>query len=363
MPDGQLYEREVVDARPIIEIAGELVGGISDMLISLELREQVGGLSTVDFVLSNIRDIESAGRNFAFEFSETNHFAPGTSIRVLTGDQSSPREMFRGLIGAVSFECADGARPRLRVMAEDALMGWRMVRRNRTFAAGPLRDVLDALTSDTGLSAVITGLNDEVDEQQQLNETDLGFLRRLLVRYDADAQVVGEELHISPRSAVDRGEVTLALGEALKSVRVVADLSDQRTETQLHGFSHFEGQAEEFTAVESDLDPGEGATGTDLVAEAYPGAVDLLQRVAFRDAAEAQTIANAAQTARARRFVIAEGSTTGNANLRVGTHVILEDLGPRFSNTYTCTRACHRYDERAGYITDFTAETAKLGRI
>ncbi len=363
MPDGQLYERDVIDARPMIEVGNGLIEGVSDMMISFELREQLGGLSTVEFVLSNIRDFESAGRNFAFEFTETNHFAPGTPIRVLTGDQATPREMFRGLIGAVSFECADGARPRLRVMAEDALMGWRMVRRNRTYEAGPLRDILEAVVADTALTAVITGLNDEVDEQQQVNETDLGFLRRLLCRYDADAQVVGEELHISPRAAVDRGEVTLALGEALKSVRVVADLSDQRTETQLHGFSLGEGQTEEIASSEGELGPGEGVTGIELVGEAYPDATDMMLGLSFQNATEAQTMADVAQTARARRFVVAEGSTTGNANLRVGTHVVLEDLGPRFSNTYTCIRACHRYDERAGYITEFTAECAFLGRV
>jgi phage protein D len=162
---------------------------------------------------------------------------------------------------------------------------------------------------------------------------------------------------------VDRGEVTLALGQALKSVRIVADLSDQRPETQVHGFSVIDGQAEEIASSAGDLGPGAGVSGPELVAEAYPGAIDLMQRQAFRNGTEAQTLADAAQTARARRFVIAEGATTGNPALRVGTHVVLRDVGPRFSNTYTCIRACHRYDERAGYITEFTAECAYLGRI
>ncbi len=363
MPDGQLYTADVVDARPVIEVGGDQIRGLPDMLIGLEIHEQLGGLSACEFLLSNLQDHEGAGRNFAFEFSETNHFAPGTAIRVLTGDAANPTELFRGLISAVSFECADASRPRLRVMAEDALMGWRMVRHNRSFSSGSLRNVLDTLTAETGLTAVITGLNDEVDEQQQVNETDLGFLRRLLLRHDADAQVVGEELHISPRAAVDRGTVTLALGEHLKSIRVTADLADQRPETQVHGFSLLDGQAEAIKSSETELGPGEGVTGSEIVADAFPDAVDLLRMTAFQHASEAQTIADVTQNARARRFVIAEGTATGNAALRVGTFVTLEEIGPRFSNVYYTTRACHRFDEKAGYITDFTAETAFLGRL
>ncbi|MFT5864940.1 MAG: phage protein D [Ascidiaceihabitans sp.] len=363
MPDGQIYSAEVVDARPVIEVDGVQIPGLSDLLIGLEMREQLGGLSTCEILFSNLIDHDGAGRNFAFEFSETNHFAPGAAIRVLMGDATGPTEVFRGLISAVSFECIDASRPRLRIMAEDGLMGWRMRRRNRSFPAGPLRDVFQALTADTGLTAVITGLNDPVDEQQQLNETDLGFLRRLLARYDADAQVVGTQLHISPRAAVDRGAVTLTLGDHLKSIRVTADLADQRPHTQIHGFSLLAGQTEAIVSSETELGPGEGITGSQMVTQAFPQAVDVLRMTAFQDATEAQTIADVAQNTRTRRFVIAEGTCVGNAALRVGAYVTLQDIGPRFSNVYYATRACHRYDEKAGYVTDFTAETAFLGRL
>jgi phage protein D len=47
--------------------------------------------------------------------------------------------------------------------------------------------------------------------------------------------------------------------------------------------------------------------------------------------------------------------------VRVGTHVTLSGLGPRFSNTYYVTRCRHRYDLASGYETDFTAVSAFLG--
>jgi phage protein D len=55
------------------------------------------------------------------------------------------------------------------------------------------------------------------------------------------------------------------------------------------------------------------------------------------------------------------GTAEGNAALRVGTHVTLRGLGPRFDNVYYVTRACHRWDVASAYETDFEAECAFLG--
>lgn len=363
MPEDRLYDVELADTKPVIEIAGEQHDMVARLLDSVEMNEQLGGLSSCEIVLDNLQDHEGVGIDFAFEYSETNYFALGAEIRLLTGDAASPTELFRGRVSAVSLEAKEGGRPKLRVMAEDALMSWRMVRRDRSFDEGPLRDLMDRLISGTGLTAVVTGLNDEVDAQQQLNETDLGFLRRLLSRYDADAQVVGEELHISPRAAVDRGAVTLSLGSQLRRIRVTADLAHQRAATELFGIDVAGGSVESITANEDQLGPGEGATGSELVEEAFPGSSDRLVRMSFENRSEAQTLADVKQRDRARRFVIAEGEADGNSAIRVGTALTLEGLGPRFSNDFYTVRACHRYSRNAGYRTAFTAESAYIGRL
>lgn len=363
MAEDQLYEALIVDTRPVLEIDGEQHAMITALIESLEVCEQEGGLSALEAVLGNAADHEGAGLDFAFEFTETNLFKLGTTIRVLTGDALEPTEIFRGTISAFSLEVADGGQPKIRVMAEDALMAWRMVRRNRSFPAGPVRDIVDALVADTPLTAVITGLNDEVDAQQQLNETDLGFLRRLLARYDADMQVVGEELHVSPRAAVDRGKVTLELGDQLQSIRVTADLAEQRAVTQLAGFDVLAGRVEAIEAVEDQLGPGEGMTGSEAVDQAFPGSLDRLGITSFSNKKEAQAIADTAQRRRARRFIVAEGVATGNAAIRIGTKLTLSGLGPRFSNDYYTTRTRHWFDQEGGYVTEFSAESGFLGRV
>jgi phage protein D len=358
-----LYEALMIDTRPVLEIDGDQYSMVSELIESLEVCEQEGGLSALEVVLGNAADHEGAGLEYAFEFTETNLFALGAMVRVLTGDAREPTEIFRGTVSAVSLEVEDGGQPKIRVMAEDALMAWRMVRRNRSFPAGKVRDIVGKLAADTPLTPVITGLNDEVDAQQQLNETDLGFLRRILARYDADAQVVGKELHVSPRAAVDRGKVTLELGDQLQSIRVTADLAEQRAATQLAGFDVLAGQLATVKAVEDQLGPGDGMKGSEAVEDAFPGSLDRLAVTSFMDKKEAKAIADTAQRRRARRFIIAEGVATGNSAIRIGTKLTLAGLGPRFSNDYYTTRTRHLFDQEGGYVTEFSAESGFLGRV
>ncbi|WP_138469274.1 phage late control D family protein [Poseidonocella sp. HB161398] len=364
MPEDQLYDAVIVDTRPVIEVAGAQHDMIPELLVAVEVCERECGLSHAEILLLNSTEHAGAGLGLAFEHSETNLFPLGETLRVLTGDAADPTEIFRGMVSAVSFEMEDGDQPRLRVFAEDALMSWRMVRRNRTFAAGPLRDLLRQLARDTGLSPVITGLNEEVDEQQQLNETDLAFLQRLARRYDFDAQVVAEELHLSPRAAVDRGTVTLALGQQLRDVRVTADLAHQRGATEVHGLDIFSGAVKSVRSGSlTALGPGAGATGPEEVDRVFPGTRVRLPDTDFANETEAQAVVDAAQTRRARGFVLAEGRAVGNAAIRVGTVVTLEELGPRFSNDYYVTRVRHSFDQRAGLVSEFSAECAYFGRV
>src|SRR5690606_2420854 len=77
---------------------------------------------------------------------------------------------------------------------------------------------------------------------------------------------------------------------------------------------------------------------------------------------EAQAVAEAAFDLRARRLVRLEGITEGNPRLRVGSHVTISGVEPRFENTYYVTRASHRFDMQEGYRTEFSAECAYLAR-
>jgi phage protein D len=194
----------------------------------------------------------------------------------------------------------------------------------------------------------------------QLNESDLAFLRRLLARVDGDLQIVGGELHVAPRSEVQRGTVELQLTSQLRRARLLADLSHQVTEVTVTGWDPARGERVSSTSTGADLGPGSGRPGAQLLRDIAPRA-EHIGHVAVASDREAQALADASFDRRARRFVSVEALAEGNPALRVGTHVTLRGLGSRFDNTYYVVRASHRYDQTRGYETEFEAECAYLG--
>jgi uncharacterized protein len=361
MSETPLAATAIYSARPVIEVARRPSGTVQQLLLAMEMREAEGGLSSLELRLINVATHERGGVDFAFEHSDTDLLPLGEAIRVLAGDEGDPVEIFAGQISAVEFVVEEDGQPELCVYAEDALMRARMQRFTRCHAAGPLRDILEDLAVESGLRPTISGLTNQVDVQIQLNESNLAFMRRLVADYDADLQVVGDELHIAPRSEVQRGKLTLRLGSQLSRIRVCADLADQATKVTHAGFDVGQGRALTVESSATDLGPGAGRTGSTLLQEKFGERAEHLGDRAVYDAAEAQALVDAAFVRRSRRFVTLEASCEGNPAVRVGAHVTIVDVGPRFENTYYVTSACHRFDRLQGYQTDFTAECGYFG--
>ena len=211
------------------------------------------------------------------------------------------------------------------------------------------------------LTPVTTGLDATIGTEQQLNESDLHFLRRLLARYDADLQVVGAELHATPRSQAQRNAIQLDMGSQLQEVRILADLSHQVTQITATGWDFKQGQTISVTSQTTSLGPGSGQTGASWLPQVWATRSEQLAQYATIDQTDAQALVDAEFAQRSRRFVVARGVAEGNPSLRVGTYLTLTGLGPRFSNTYYTTAATHRFDQEKGYATEFTAECAYLG--
>jgi phage protein D len=283
-------------------------------------------------------------------------------VTVYSGDESAPTEIFRGVISALEAEFAEDSSPRLVALAEDTLQKARCKRRTRTFENRTLADIARTVASDLGLTPQISGFTQPIGTQVQLNESDLAFLRRLLARYDGDVQVVGAELHVSPRSGVRRGSVELALNSQLRRVTLLADLAHQVNEVTVTGWDPVSGQRISERSAGLQQGPGSGRRGTDLLTSALGRRTHQIAHLAVSTADEGRALANAAFDERQRRFVTARGTAEGNPAVRAGTHVRLTGLGPRFTNTYYVTRCCHRFDTERGYETDFSAETAFLAQ-
>jgi phage protein D len=357
MAEAALSPLALYTARPTIRVNGAEQERVTALLLGMDMTEHEDGLSTLELRLDNVA---TSGGAPGFMFEDEAAVKLGDTITVYCGDQAAPTEIFRGLISALEAEFFEESSPRLTALAEDTLQKARLKRRTRTFDNRALADIARTVASDLGLTPQISGFTQPIGTQVQLNESDLAFLRRLLARYDGDVQVVGGELHVSPRRDVQRGSVELALRSQLRRVTVLADLAHQVSEVTVTGWDPASGRRITERSAGMQQGPGRGRRGTDLLDRALGRRTHQVAHLAVNTADEGRALANAAFDERQRRFVTAQGTAEGNPAIRAGTHVRLTGLGPRFSNTYYVTRCCHRFDTERGYETDFTAETAFL---
>lgn len=356
-----LTRNPIYSTLPVVEIDGRTDEMVQTLLVAMEVTESEQGLSALEMRFDNSATIHSRGNAYAFEYGDNDQLSLGKSITVRAGDRRDPRELFQGTISGLEMIIAQQAQPLLVVLAEDALQKARLTRRTRLHGAGRVSDIAAAIAADLGLTPRISGLDQQVDDQLQLNQSDLAFLRQLVSRFDGQMRVAGNDLIASPRSDVRRNEFTLEIGSQLLSVRALADLSHQVHRVTYAGFDVPAGQeiqAESNGAA--DLGPGRGRTGAQWMTQAFGERSEHLSRACAHNQAEAQALVNAAYSERARKFVHAEAEAMGNPDIRVGSHVTFAGLGPRFDNTYFVTRTQHRFDLVNGYRTRFHAECAYL---
>jgi phage protein D len=361
MPETSVSQSAIFSARPTVRIAGQEDERVTSLLAGMKMEESEGGLSRLELRVSNW--VATGGGRAELAFNASSTLKLGAALAVYAGDESAPREIFQGKVSALEMVCNYGAPPELVVLAEDALTAARRHRQTKVYENMTPADVANAIAGDLGLTPSVSGLSSPQGTWVQLDETSLGFLRRLLARFDADLQVVGQRLQVSPRKDVQRGTVDLTLYSQLARVRITADLADQATAVSVAGWNATDGSAvhHEASAI-SNAGPGQGRSGLEWSREAFGARSEHLPAPAVFSDDEARAVAEAALDLRARRFVRAEGLAEGNAQLRVGSSVRLAGISPQFDNTYYVVRACHLFDMTQGYRTEFSAECAYLGQ-
>ena len=350
----------VYSARPTVRIDTQEAVKLSELTIGMEMTEREGGMSSLELRVSNVASDPQGGADLAFEDDAVLRL--GSRIAIYAGDETAPQEVFQGVITGLEADFPEEDPPELLVLAEDLFQQARMTRRTKIHRDVAISDLATDLAHQLSLTPVITGFTENIGTQVQLNESDLAFVRRILARYDGDMQVVGNELHVSPRGDVQRGTQVLELHSQLRRARVIADLAHQVTEVTVSGWDPIQGRRVTGTSAGTHLGPGRGRRGSRVLSDAIAERTHHVGHLAVITAEEAQAMADAAYDCRARRFVCVEGTAESNPALRVGTDVILSGLGPRFDNTYYVVRACHRWDIARGYETDFEAECAFWGQ-
>ncbi|WP_372617563.1 phage late control D family protein [Falsiroseomonas sp.] len=349
----------VPSARPTIRLDGQELPLLSANITRFRLREAQGGLSSCELTLADV--LSFAGGGAGYGATPGSPIRLGAQLAIFAGRTEAPQEIFAGQVTALEAEAGTQTAPLFTLIAEDRLFAARRKRRSRLFEQMSPAEVLRAVAGDHGLTPEIRGLDAPVTDWVQMNESDLGFLRRILAPLDADLLVVGERLQAGPVADAPRATVALTLGRTLLRARLTADLAEQVTALRLGSHDPASGEAVSAEASSGRMGPGAGRDGAALLRDVAGEVREHLGHHGPMTQQEAQTLAEAEYGRRARRFVRVDATASGDPAIRVGTQVTISGVNPFFENDYTVVEATHRFDQATGYLTDFMAEGAYLG--
>jgi len=358
MSTHSLNRSPVYNPRPVITVDGQRFDKVDELLLALDMREQEGGLSALELRFGNWAS--AVGGNAGYAFEDESEIKLGSTVLVTAGDVADSQEIFRGVVTGLEAEFPESGPPELLVLAEDRLQQARMARRTEVYSEMSVADIVSRIAQRLSLQPQVNGLSAS-GIWVQLNESDLAFLRRLLRQFDADVQIVADRLEAAPISEIQRQVIEIGWGRDLRSVRFIADLAHQVTEVTSSGWNAISGRAVSGSSQGVNLGPGRGRRGAALLRQALDARGEHVGHINVTTDAEAQALADTVFDRRARGFVTAEGTATGHPSIRVGSHLQLRGVSPRFANTYYVVSTHHRYDLQGGYMTDFKAESAALG--
>jgi phage protein D len=351
---------------PVFKVNGELVRDLARDCVRLEIEEGVEGLRTMkaDFVAIGAG---ATGPQDQMLYVDGRIIDFGKQIEVSIGPDSAQRTVFDGLVSAIELVFGDSEPPRGVVFAEDALMRLRMTRRMRTYTNVTDADIVGQVAHEHGLQTEPPTIEGPTyDVVQQVNQSDLAFLRERVRLIQGELWCTGRTLHFSSRPRRQGTHLTLVRGNELLTARVVADLAHQRSEVVVTGY---DASAKDVIHERARLDtisrelPG-GRSGPEIVTRALGASASIRVREAALNSAEANAWAKAELLRRARGFVTVTGLTRGSPDMVVGSILRLELIGAPFrGDGYYVTRVCHTFDNVQGLRTRFEAERATVNEV
>jgi uncharacterized protein len=345
---------------PEIRLAGDLATDVMRDLVELSVEEHIEGLSSLE---ARLVAWGSSGSGPGYKHLDRSDVDFGTPVTVGFGSAGGT-PLFRGTVSALQADFPASAVTSLTFCAEDALWDLRTKRQTRTFDDSSTSDIAQQIASDHGLTPEVDLDGPTRKVVDQVNLSDLAFLRQLAYADGAEVWVDDQTLHVQRRSDRDAGAVTLTYGGDLVTFSVRADLAHQVTDVHVTGWSVGDkagiDETGDSSALGSDLASGD-TSGSDVLATAFSERHEYVAVAGPLATDDAQARAKAAYLVRARRFLSAQGSTAGTPELRVGTRVTVAGVGGLFNGEYRAVRVRHRFNLAAGYTTDFDLERAGIG--
>lgn len=283
----------------------------------------------------------------------------GDAIKVAVGPDSAQRFVFDGTVSAMEVIHTEGEAAVVVILAEDPMMRLRMTRRMHTYRDVTDGDILSEIARFHGLTSKADVDGPRYAVVQQINQSDLAFLRSRARLIQAELWCDGTTLNLASRPRRQGTALTLVQGNELAAVRICADLAHQRSQVRITGYDvSLKGAIDESAAADVvDAEITSGRTGPRVVERALGARVSMRVRESPVSATDANAWAKAEMLRRARRFVTVTGMTRNTPDMGVGSRLRIARVGPPFEGDgYYVTHVRHTYDLIRGLRTRFEAE-------
>ena len=357
MTDPILYSAE-----PVFEVDGEVKRELTRDLLRLDVKEDTGGLKRLVARVAGtpahpdmpeIPELYLDGSLVDF----------GRKIAVSLGPSGSARTVFVGKVSAIEAVFSEGREPEVVIFAEDELMKLRTTRCFRTYDEQTDADIVEAIGGEHGISVDASAPGPTYDVVQQLNQSDLAFLRDRAARIGAEVWIQDDTLHFQTREKRRGTEITLVQGNHLLDIQLRADLAHQRTKVKVAGFDAQERDAIDEEAGSDAIlaEVSGGKTGPAVLERAFGERVSYRVRDVPLSDDEATQWARAEMLRRSRGFVTAVGTTNGTPDMVVGSKLTLQRVGGPFNGDgYYVSFVNHSWDRQSAFRTRFIAERATV---
>lgn len=354
--------RGFYSVRPTLWVDGREETALAEGLQSVSVHESNDGLYRCEATIGNWGPGDDGCVGFLYFDRSVLDF--GKELVVEMGDAESPEQVFQGRIMALEGRFPQQSPPEILVLAEDRLQDLRMVRKTRSFENLRVADLVNRVAGEHGLRTDVSLGGPTFRLLTQVNQSDLAFLRDCLRRVDAELWIEGDTLYARARARRATEELSFTYGERLRDFAVTADLAQQRTAVVVSGWDVDAKRGIEERADEACLGSERGAdlSGQRLLKGIFGERMERIVHEIPLNNDEARALAESTYRRLARRCLSGQAMCEGEACLRVGMHVCLEDLGPLFSGRYYVTEVTHTFDQANGYRTFFRVERPGLGR-
>jgi Bacteriophage probable baseplate hub protein len=345
-------------AAPVFTVAGTTEPELARDLVRLDVAEDVRGLRTLTACLLATAPRQQSS-NDVVEYLDGRTLDFGKRLQVSVGPPGNERVVFAGSVSALEVQFTEGDVPVVTVLAEDDLMKLRLRQHSETYSNCTDADVAGRVVRRHGLKSDIALDGPTYDVVQQLNQSDLAFLRERARRVQAELWADDGTIHLASRDRRTGSQVELTRGSDLIDVAVRADLAHQCTAVHVSGYDAKSRSAIDAEAPESTVDAEitGGRTGPQTLRRAFGELPGRRVRDVPIAGSAARALARAEMLRRSRGFVQVRAATAGTPQLTVGSRVTLRRCGRAFDGDgYYVTGFHHSYDLTDGMRTRFTAE-------